>query len=459
MQPASIIQSTIECLGQLLDSWHTGSRLPADVHFQHYTKRRRYIGSKDRQALAGRYYHTLRHLAILDDLAIASPDYMPALPYPCPTNNGEATARALILAALVAFHECSLEETTQICSGETFHPPALTKQEFIWLKQVADRFAEGPIDTGTEYWTRRNSSEWLRKALEDSLGTGLLKELLALSQEAPVDIRVNTLKTDRDTLQTMLAKEGIETVPTPHSPLGLRLQKRTPIFKTTAFHDGLFEMQDEGSQIAAYLVDAKPGMRVIDFCAGAGGKTLAIAAQMKNKGRILALDTSAKRLKELPLRIRRAGVDNVTWRTIESESDSFLKRHKKTADRVLVDAPCTGTGTWRRNPDLKWRLTEQDVTDLMKKQQAILASASRLVRPGGRLIYATCSLLKSENDDAVDRFLVQHPEFKVVCVQKIWNKEVSEVTNTQPAYLHLSPGENGTDGFFASVLVRDGQSR
>ena len=455
MQPSSLIQSTIECLGQLLDAWHKEERLPADVHFQRYTKMRRYIGSKDRQAIAKRYYHALRHLAILDDLANDAPAYQCALPYPCPTTNGEATARAMIFAALVAFHECTLDAVKAHADGEKFHPAALTKEEVNWLSQVADRFDEDAIDTSTEYWILRNNSQWLREALQDSLGKHVLTELAALQQEAPVDIRVNTLKTTRKALQQKLAEEGIETTLTPTSPIGLRLQKRTPIFNTEVFHEGHFEMQDEGSQIAACLVDAKPGMRVVDFCAGAGGKTLAIAAQMKNKGRILAFDTSARRLKELPLRIRRAGVDNASWRTIDSESDSFLKRHKKTADRVLVDAPCSGTGTWRRNPDLKWRLTERDVNQLMEKQLAILTSAARLVKPGGRLIYVTCSLLKRENEEVVDAFLDENMHFKLVCAQKIWDKESIDVSDPSPTYLYLNPGTDGTDGFFAATLVRD----
>lgn len=457
MKPAAQLQATIECLGLLLDAWRNGDKLPADIQFHRYTKNRRYIGSKDRQAIAINYYHLLRHLAIFDELAGGLKGYQHALPYPCPTTEGEVTARALLLAKLVAGHEANVDQIKEQFDGSQYVPATLSGNEVTWLKQLADRFDEEPIDTTTEFWVSRNTSPWLKDALQESLGKHLMKELAALQLEAPVDIRANYLKTTREELRDKLEAEGIECELTPISPVGLRLKRRAAIFANRWFQEGYYEMQDEGSQIAAYLVDAKPGMRVIDFCAGAGGKTLAIAAQMQNKGRILALDTSANRLKELPLRIRRAGVDNASWRTITSESDSFLKRHKKTADRVLVDAPCSGTGTWRRNPDLKWRLSEQDVKDLMLKQQAILTSASRLVTQGGRLIYVTCSLLRKENEQVIETFLGTNSQFKLVCAKKIWNKSATDVNDaSSPSFLSLSPGQDGTDGFFAAVLEHTG---
>lgn len=456
MQPAAHIETAIECLSQLFESWHEGNALPADKHFHTYTKNRRYIGSKDRIAVAELYYSCLRYLAMLDDIAIGAPSYEPALPYPCPTKKAPLTARYIVLAKLVAFHDVAINELKKLCSGETHQPAKINEAEYAWLQKIKDRFDEAPVDPTTEYWLKRNTSDWLREMMFDNFGKSAITELAALQQEAPVDIRTNYLKTTRDELQDLLEKEGVETITTPLSPIGLRLQKRTPIFNTSAFREGLFEMQDEGSQIAACLVDAAPKMKVIDFCAGAGGKTLAIAAQMQNKGRILALDTSAKRLKDLPLRIRRAGVDNTTWKTITSEQDSFLKRHKLSADRVLVDAPCSGSGTWRRNPDLKWRLTEKDVKDLMQKQLSILTSASRLVKQGGRLIYVTCSLLKNENETTVKHFLESNANFKVVCAKKIWNKEATDVSDASPSYLVLTPGQDGTDGFFAAVMERQG---
>jgi 16S rRNA (cytosine967-C5)-methyltransferase len=276
----------------------------------------------------------------------------------------------------------------------------------------------------------------------------------ALNEQATTDLRVNTLKTTRETLQAELAKEEFFSTPGVLSPVCLRLDKRGPIFTSPLFKAGHFEVQDEGSQVVAMMVDAQPGQRVIDFCAGAGGKTLAIAAAMKNKGRILAWDTSEKRLKQIVPRLRRAGVDTVQTHVIESENDAFIKRHKQTADRVLVDAPCSGSGTWRRNPDLKWRFNRKDLDEVLAVQQSILQSASRLVKPGGRLIYATCSILLDENEHQITQFLKSVNNFRVVCAQKIWDKNSTCGENETVSFLSLTPHEDGVDGFFAAVLER-----
>ena len=218
------------------------------------------------------------------------------------------------------------------------------------------------------------------------------------------------------------------------------------------------EVQDEGSQLAAFLADAQPGQRVIDFCAGAGGKTLAIAAQMKNKGKILAFDVSEKRLTQMKPRLKRAGVDNVEIHVLSSESDSYLKRHKGTADRVFIDAPCSGSGTWRRNPDLKWRLTQTQLDELSEIQRRILDSAARLVKKGGRLIYVTCSMLQCENEQQLSGFLDRHPHFRVVKPEEIWNKderffETQKIARLSDRdYFRTTPHQDGTDGFFAAIL-------
>jgi 16S rRNA (cytosine967-C5)-methyltransferase len=238
--------------------------------------------------------------------------------------------------------------------------------------------------------------------------------------------------------------------------VGVRLHQRFAAFNTQAFKDGWFEMQDEGSQIAALLVEAKPGEKVIDFCAGAGGKTLAIAATMQNKGRILAWDSSAARLKQMQKRLARAGVSNVVTHVLTDESDPFIKRHKDSADWVVVDAPCSGSGTWRRNPDLKWRFTPEDLQEVKALQASILASAARLVRPGGRLVYITCSVFADENLQQVKQFIETHARFKVAPVGKIWNTLAKESEGGIP-HLRLSPHEDGTDGFFAVVLTRQSQ--
>ena len=243
--------------------------------------------------------------------------------------------------------------------------------------------------------------DWLEPYLERVFGKSLEREMAALNAPAPIDLRVNLLKTDRETARRALAAEGVRAEPTPWSPLGLRLSERMPLSGLTAFKDGLVEVQDEGSQLAALLADARPGMRVVDFCAGAGGKTLALAAGMDNRGQLVACDVSARRLERAAQRLRRAGVSNVERRALASERDKWVKRHAGGFDRVLVDAPCIGTGTWRRNPDAKWRSRPEDLAELIERQQQILRSAARLVRPGGRLVYATCSLLREEDEAQV----------------------------------------------------------
>jgi 16S rRNA (cytosine967-C5)-methyltransferase len=260
-------------------------------------------------------------------------------------------------------------------------------------------------------------------------------ELRALLEPASLDLRVNLLKATREEARAALAAEGLEAAPTPLSPWGLRIEGRRQVTTGTAFREGLVEIQDEGSQMVAALVDARPGMRVVDLCAGAGGKTLALAMTMENRGQLVACDVSAVRLDGAVRRLRRAGVHNVERHLLEV-GDKWLKRRAVSFDRVLVDAPCTGTGTWRRNPDARLRLTAADLDELLPKQAGVLDQAASLVRKGGRLVYATCSLLSEENEDQVTAFVSRHPGF------------------TQVDVLTLTPARHGTDGFFAGVLER-----
>jgi len=213
-------------------------------------------------------------------------------------------------------------------------------------------------------------------------------------------------------------------------------------------------VQDEGSQLVALLTDAQPGQAVMDFCAGAGGKTLALAAAMKNKGRLVACDTHAARSERAVQRLRRAGVHNVTRHVLEGEGDKWLKRQKGTFDRVLVDAPCSGSGTWRRNPDAKWRLTETGLLELVALQGKILTQASTLVKPGGRLVYATCSLLPEENERQVEAFLAANPDFSLIPITEAWSATVGTECPVPGPYLRLSPAAHNTDGFFVAVMQR-----
>ncbi|MDQ2804527.1 MAG: RsmB/NOP family class I SAM-dependent RNA methyltransferase, partial [Pseudomonadota bacterium] len=253
------------------------------------------------------------------------------------------------------------------------------------------------------------------------------------------------LKATREEVRAALAAETIEAVPTPLSPWGLRVAARRPVTAGAAFRAGLIEIQDEGSQLIAALADARPGARVADLCAGAGGKTLAMAMTMGNRGHLLAVDVSTRRLDAAVRRLRRAGVHNVECHLLEP-GDKLVKRRAASFDRVLVDAPCTGTGTWRRNPDARLRLAEPDLAELVAKQAAILDTAARLVRPGGKLIYATCSLLTEENESQVSAFLARCPGFEVVPVANVWP--------FAGEFLALTPARHGTDGFFAAVLTK-----
>jgi 16S rRNA (cytosine967-C5)-methyltransferase len=294
---------------------------------------------------------------------------------------------------------------------------------------------------------------WAEGPLRAALNDRFEIEMLALLEPAPLDLRVNPLKTDRAAALAQLGEAGVEAAATRWSPWGLRVRGRPPIATLPLFRDGLVEIQDEGSQLVALAVDARPGHQVVDFCAGAGGKTLALATAMGNKGRVIACDVLPKRLARAAERFRRAGLHNIETRPLVHEADPWVKRHKGRFDRVLIDAPCTGTGTWRRNPDQRWRPLGPGLAELTKLQSAILASATRLVKPGGRLIYATCSLLSEENESHIEAFLARNPEFAVLPVALAWPGTCGAPPTDGP-WLRLTPARHGTDGFFAAVLAR-----
>jgi 16S rRNA (cytosine967-C5)-methyltransferase len=433
MTPGARAQAAIDLIDQILSSWLSEKRFPADKLLDNYFKGHRYIGSKDRAAIGELFYWILRHKSGLEW-------WLERL-------NQRVHGRSFVFAALALRREYS----HSLSKDSQFSPPPPDEHE--------QRLIEGLALESLEHaempdHVRLNYPAWVDALMRKSFGKEFEKAMRTLNEQAPTDLRVNTLKTTRDELRDALIKEGFECMPTPMSPVGLRLSKRMPIFTSPLFKKGHFEVQDEGSQMVALIADAQPGQRVIDFCAGAGGKTLAIAACMKNKGRILAWDTSEKRLGQIAERLRRAGVDNVQTHVITSEQDAFIKRHKQTADRVLVDAPCSGSGTWRRNPDLKWRFTQKDLDEVVAVQQSILQSAARLVKPGGRLIYATCSVLKEENEYQIDEFLKNSNDFRVVCAEKIWDKNASTGEASQISYLCVTPHQDGVDGFFAAILER-----
>jgi 16S rRNA (cytosine967-C5)-methyltransferase len=297
-------------------------------------------------------------------------------------------------------------------------------------------------------------ADWVYPHLERRFGAELPVELAAMAEPAPIDLRANLLKSTREEAAASLAAEGVQSAPTPLSPWGLRVPGRRPVSAGRTFREGLIEIQDEGSQLVAAVVGATGEMRVADWCAGAGGKTLALAMMMENRGHIAACDVSAPRLDGAVRRLRRAGVHNVERQHVVETGDKWVKRRAGSFDRVLVDAPCTGIGTWRRNPDARLRLTARDLAELLPKQAAIMGQAARLVRTGGRLVYATCSLLTEENEAQVQAFLDTHPEFAVVPLELAWSLGRIPGALLPGPFLRLTPRRHGTDGFFAAVLER-----
>ncbi|HEY1393676.1 MAG TPA: RsmB/NOP family class I SAM-dependent RNA methyltransferase, partial [Methylibium sp.] len=335
--------------------------------------------------------------------------------------------------------------------SDTFLRGALGPQEIEW----AGRARGVDVKTLPEK-LRHNLPDWLAAPLQASLGEEFWALVSSLNAPAPLDLRVNVLKAKREEVLAALQAEGIAAQPTPYSPWGLRVDGKPALNKLDVFTRGEVEVQDEGSQLLALLTDAKRGEMVVDFCAGAGGKTLALGAMMRNTGRLYAFDISGHRLDALKPRLARSGLSNVYPAQIAHERDERIKRLAGKIDRVLVDAPCSGLGTLRRNPDLKWRQSPQAIAELQAKQTAILGSAARLLKPGGRLVYATCSLLEAENEQIAAAFSESHADFAVRPAQELLEQAKLARAGELVAgpYLRLWPHRHQTDGFFAAVWER-----
>jgi 16S rRNA (cytosine967-C5)-methyltransferase len=429
--PAARLAAAIE----LLAAVESAPRKPADAVANDFFRARRFIGGGDRRAVSERAWAVLRARRRLDWwLARAG---VPGNP-------------RLLVAASLLTQGWALDGVAQSYSGGQYGPTALNAAERAALRPLEGHTLDHPEMPEA---VRLEMPDWALPLLHARFGAELPAEMAAMEEEAPLDLRVNLLKTTREAAQAALAAEGIESEPTPLSPWGLRIEGRRAVTTGKAFQDGLVEIQDEGSQIVSALVGARAEMRVADWCAGAGGKTLALAMAMENRGHIAACDVSAPRLDGAVRRLRRAGVHNVERHLVEP-GDKWAKRRAGTFDRVLVDAPCTGTGTWRRNPDARTRLREIDLAELCPKQAAILEQAARLVRKGGRLVYATCSLFLEENEAQVDAFLAGQNAFSVVPLARAWN--LPDPPPGPGPYLSLTPRRHGTDGFFAAVLERVG---
>ncbi|MBV8535748.1 MAG: RsmB/NOP family class I SAM-dependent RNA methyltransferase [Alphaproteobacteria bacterium] len=437
MTPGARVQAAIEILEAVSAGGSGRGSTPADAVVNSYVRARRYIGSKDRVAITGLVYAVLRHRAQVDWWVERA-------------GEGTPRARQRVLASLPLIRGWAGEQIDGAFDGGKFRPPPLGAAERRLIASLAGHTIAHPEQPDP---VRFNCPPWIVPALRERFGDALDTEMQALAVPAPTDLRVNALKGDRAQAAAVLAASGIKTMPTPLSPLGLRVEGRRNVLAHEAFKSGLVEVQDEGSQLAALLVGARPGLRVCDFCAGAGGKSLAMAAAMENKGHIVACDVSGPRLDSAGKRLRRAGVHNVERRHLEGERDGWVKRQAGGFDRVLIDAPCSGTGTWRRNPDARWTLTETDVADLRALQARILASAARLVKPGGRLIYVTCSLLPDENERQAEAFAASSG-FAPVPFARVWHDTVGGDCPTSGPWLALSPARHGTDGFFVAVFER-----
>ena len=389
MRPAARVQACIELLEQ-----QQTSKTPADRVQSSYYRQRRYIGSKDKAAISELFYGVLRQRASLD-YALAEANLADSNSLRC----------ALYLSK-------DGQDVKALFSGEKFAPKVLTQDKIDCLKLARKvDLSSAPLPS------KCNFPIWLEPMLLASLGSRLEIEMHALNQRAATDVRVNTLKCDHAQATAAIEEAGYQSEACLLSPWGLRFKSKVSFFTLDIFKQGWIEVQDEGSQLLALLSGAQAGHRVVDFCAGAGGKTLALAAMMNNKGSIWATDVHSKRLEQLSLRKKRAGAHNIRTHLLSSENDKWVKKHANSADIVLIDAPCTGTGTWRRNPDSRWNLTPRDLDELVVLQKSILASAKRLVKPGGVLIYATCSLLKEENEDQVVHFLSENTDFEAAKIE------------------------------------------
>lgn len=401
------------------------STFPADLVVSRYFRQHRELGHADRGFIAETVYCVLRRKRTLAARCL-----------------DDVSSRRLLLAALSCVQGMNRRELDAV----------LNESEGKWLAQAkAVKLEELPPAV------RLDLPDWLYEALSAQFDAAQLAALAAgLNQPAPLDLRVNVLKATRADVLSRLAADGLAGEPCRYSPLGIRLAGKPALSRHPLFLDGSFEVQDEGSQLLGFLLQPKRGEMVADFCAGAGGKTLLLGALMRSQGRLYAFDVAEKRLAKLKPRLARSGLSNVHPARIESENDIKIKRLAGKLDRVLVDAPCSGLGTLRRNPDLKWRQSPESVAELTGKQAAIVHAAAGLVKKGGRLVYATCSLLDAENDAVVSAFLAAHPEFVSLSAAEVLRQQEIAIDCDPEGgeRLRLLPHRHGTDGFFAAVMER-----
>lgn len=419
MHPKALLDLTTQLIREVLKL-----DAPADSLVSLFFRREKSLGIRERHALAETAYAVLRQRLLWANLA--------------QSGHGPMERRLAILAWQGEPHVLK---------------NALLQEEVAWLAHAQN------IDRSTlPDKLRHNLPDWLANPLKAQLGNdGFWALVETFASGAPLDLRVNEIKAKRDDVVAAMAEAGLTAEHTPYSPIGLRLQGKPALQKLALYTGGHVEVQDEGSQLLALLTGAKRGEMVVDFCAGAGGKTLALGAMMRNTGRLYAFDVSGHRLDKFKPRLARSGLSNVYAAQIAHERDERIKRLSGKIDRVLVDAPCSGLGTLRRNPDLKWRQSPQAIQELREKQLAILRSAVRLLKPGGRLVYATCSLLPAENEDVVAAFEADHPELQALNASDLLTQagvaRADELV-THAGHLRLWPHRHATDGFYAAAWQR-----
>ena len=429
MQPGARLQAAIEILTEIMERGR-----PASVALADWGNAHRFAGSGDRAWIGNLVFDSLRRKQSLSYLMRSD------------------TSRAVALAALRKGWNVSVPEIASLCSGEGFCPAPLTSEEESGLAN--SDLSDAPP------WIQGDYPEWLHPAFSEVFGDSAVAEGQALAARAPVDLRVNTLKATREKVLKAFARH--DAAATPYSPVGVRLPPReggarSPNVEADLAHGrGWFEVQDEASQIAALLAGAGPRMQVADICAGAGGKTLVMAARMQNTGQIYAYDSDAVRFRPIFERLKRAGARNV--QTLPPGDESALAALEGRMDLALIDAPCSGTGVWRRRPDAKWRLTSAQLAERTETQSALLERAARLLKPQGTLAYVTCSILPHENDEQIEAFLEHNPSFSVIDAEqraaKVLSQSVTRSGNHNKMGLLLTPARQGADGFYIALLIK-----
>ncbi|MEE2746553.1 MAG: RsmB/NOP family class I SAM-dependent RNA methyltransferase [Pseudomonadota bacterium] len=428
MTPGARIATVIEALTTLIElEWHSEQLLSK------FFRKRRFIGAKDRREISRLTFNVLRHYARLSWW----------------TKNG--SPRLLTIASLALVDGYSCDAISQLFNNSKYAPKHLSSFELEFLRKVDGQ----TINNSTmQEWDLNEVPKWLLQELKATWPSNFVAQMAALNQPAPLDLRVNLKKTCRENIIKLLENDGIIATPTPFSPAGLRIEKRTNLYNTLAYTGGYVEVQDEGSQLIALLVDPKPNQTIIDLCSGGGGKTLSIATTSKHRGTLIACDVDAEKLKRAKIRYKRAGVENITQKAITGSSDPWLSALARSANRVLLDVPCSRTGIWRRSPIAKWSLTPVEVGKYIEQQLNILEYGSRLVGVGGRLIYATCSILSRENEDQIKLFLKQNPQFSLIPICKVWDEVFNSQCPSSDPFLNLTPETHNTDGFFCAIMER-----